>query len=72
MVVANACTLLNYVGKFSISLEIDIPYHGFIMKINSKLVISAIFIHRDFINDNELIQVLHFYEQETNLITLGS
>ncbi len=66
------CTLLNYVGKFSISLKIDIPYHGFIVKINSKLVISAIFIHHDFINDNELIQVLHFYKLETSLITLGS
>jgi hypothetical protein len=55
-----ACTLLNYVGKFSISLEIDIPYHGFIMKIDSKLVISAIFIHHDFINDNELIKFYIF------------
>jgi len=66
------CTLLNYVEKFSISLEIDIPYHGFIMKINSKLVINVVFIHHDFINDTELIQVLHFYELETSLITLGS
>jgi hypothetical protein len=54
------CTLLYYVGKFSISLEIDIPYHGFTMKINSKLVISAVFIHHDFINDDELIKFYIF------------